>query len=251
MPDNRVPGLIDPPVSSTEDFTLQQWMSQVTEILRLTTGQQGSPGQAFVSFNDMVAAGIFTPTTGTTETGDIGGGNFTSGGSDVVDLTPPAMPQNVHVENGFAIIYVRFDYPTFEYPSHAEIWRSATNVRDDAVLIGTTGSGQYPDNVGTDDSRYYYWVRLVKTIGSYVIYGGFHSNIPVEGQAQGQLSGAALEPGTVTYEKLAAGAVTADKINAGTAFINDLGVEVIYNLGGDEANYTMKIDLVNGYLHIK
>ncbi|WP_263082149.1 hypothetical protein [Endozoicomonas sp. Mp262] len=244
MADERIPGLIDPPAVA-DNMSLEQWMQQVTEILRLTTGQLGESGYTYVSYNDLVNAGIFTPVA-TGETTD-----YEPASDNGTDLTPPALPLNVHIENGFSIIYVRFDYPTFDFPSYAEIWRSVTTDRSDAVLVGTTGSGQYPDNVGPDDTVYYYWVRLVKTVGSYVVYGAYHDDQPVQGQAQSQLSGAALEEGTVTHEKLAVGAVTADKINAGTAFINDLGVEVMYNLGGDESNYTMKIDLVNGFIHIK
>lgn len=245
MASNRIPGLIDPPAVA-DNANLQQWMAQVTEILRLTTGQVGSGhGYGYVSYNDLVNAGIFTPV----NTG--GSTDFQPASDQGSDLTPPELPLNAHTENGFSIIYVRFDYPTFDFPSHAEIWRSETKDRDDAVLIGTTGSGQYPDNVGADDTLYYYWVRLVKTVGSYVVYGAYHDDQPIVGQAQATLSGDALEEGTVTHNKLAAGAVTANKINAGKAFINDLGVEVMYNLGGDENNYTMKIDLVNGFIHIK
>ncbi|MET4817650.1 hypothetical protein, partial [Endozoicomonas lisbonensis] len=55
----------------------------------------------------------------------------------------------------------------------------------------------------------------------------------------------------IAAEHISTKAITAEKIDAGEAFINDLGVEVIFNKGGSPDDYTMKIDLNNGYLHIK
>ena len=52
------------------------------------------------------------------------------------------------------------------------------------------------------------------------------------------------------------GTITAQKIVADNAFLSRLGVDIIYNRAAGlstnpEANYTMKIDLANSYIHIR
>ena len=67
---------------------------------------------------------------------------------------------------------------------------------------------------------------------------------------------------TINGSKITTGSITADQIKADSALINKLNVvggieastltaNVIYNKGADASNYSMKIDLLNGEIHIK
>lgn len=61
---------------------------------------------------------------------------------------------------------------------------------------------------------------------------------------------------TVHGDMIVSGSITADKIIANNAFLAQIGVDVIYNRAAalssnPEGTYTMKIDLLNGYIHIR
>ncbi len=65
------------------------------------------------------------------------------------------------------------------------------------------------------------------------------------------LNGNLIASGSLSGDSLAAKTVTAKEIFADDGFFEDIGVQSIFNLGGTENNYTMKIDLVQGFIHIK
>lgn len=50
---------------------------------------------------------------------------------------------------------------------------------------------------------------------------------------------------------IADGTIAARKIVANNAVFSSAGIDVIYNTGGNSSNYTMKIDLANGEIHIR
>ncbi|WKW87692.1 hypothetical protein pzkkv7_1 [Klebsiella phage pzk-kv7] len=61
---------------------------------------------------------------------------------------------------------------------------------------------------------------------------------------------------TVHGDMIVSGSITADKIIANNAFLAQIGVNTIYNRAAalssnPEGTYTMKIDLANGYIHIR
>lgn len=61
-----------------------------------------------------------------------------------------------------------------------------------------------------------------------------------------------VDPGLVIHgDMIATGTIRAEKIIANNAQFSAAGIDVIYNTGGDAGNYTMKIDLANGEIHIK
>ena len=61
---------------------------------------------------------------------------------------------------------------------------------------------------------------------------------------------------TVHGDMIVSGSITADKIIASNAFLAQIGVDILYNRAAalssnPEGTYTMKIDLANGYIHIR
>ena len=68
---------------------------------------------------------------------------------------------------------------------------------------------------------------------------------------QAIFNGDILIDGTVTGDKIVSNSIEARMIKGDQAFFNKVGVQVIYNLGGNESNYKMKLDLKNGGFHIR
>lgn len=65
------------------------------------------------------------------------------------------------------------------------------------------------------------------------------------------LHGDLIASGTIRGSSIKAKSITAKEITGGSGFFSDIGVDVIYNTGGSETDYRMKIDLANGFIHIK
>ena len=197
---DKQPGIIDPPATVDDQFTLQTWMQQMTEAVRQGMGQIGASGQAFLRRDDLVATGLLAPVADDGNAPPVQsevGEQYQASGQGSYDLTPPPTPVNVVATNGFAYILLTFDFPRMDYPLHAEIWRSTTENREDAILTGAAPAGRYADNVGATDTIYYYWVRYVKTQGINQVYGAFHDAQPVAAQAQGTLNGNLIEQATI------------------------------------------------------
>jgi hypothetical protein len=71
------------------------------------------------------------------------------------------------------------------------------------------------------------------------------------------INGAWISPALMVHgNMIVSGTITAEKLVADSAFLTKMGVNVIYNRdaalsSNPEAVYTMKIDLYNGYIHIR
>ncbi|AMO54512.1 hypothetical protein GZ77_23405 [Endozoicomonas montiporae] len=178
---DKQPGIIDPPLGVEDADTLQQWMQQITEATRQGMGQIGSIANSYVKFNDLVDGGFLIPMQppGGVEydftNGPIGGGYYQSSGSASFDLTPPGKVNSVVVSSLIGAMDIEWLPPEMSFPHHYEVWRSTTSDRNDSVLIGTTSALRYSDVNVENGQTYYYWIRIVKTIGSHVIYGSYDS----------------------------------------------------------------------------
>ena len=175
---DKQPGIIDPPATVDDQFTLQTWMQQMTEAVRQGMGQIGGVGNAYVTYDALASGGFVTPT-GLERSGSnnpIAGGYYQSnGGSASFDLTPPGKVLNLAVSALVGAVLIEWTPPALSYPHHFEIWRSTTGSEDDRVLIGSTSGLTYTD-VNVDDSgSYTYWVRIAKVVGNQQVFGLFHS----------------------------------------------------------------------------
>jgi hypothetical protein len=65
------------------------------------------------------------------------------------------------------------------------------------------------------------------------------------------IDGGRIATGSITASQISAGAITTDKINTGAITADKINTGVLYNIGGNAASYTMKIDFTNGEIHIK
>lgn len=65
------------------------------------------------------------------------------------------------------------------------------------------------------------------------------------------INGGRITTGSITANQIAANTITASQIAANTITGDMIYGGVIYNLGGGPGTYTMKIDLINGEIHVK
>ena len=65
------------------------------------------------------------------------------------------------------------------------------------------------------------------------------------------INGGKITTGSITANQIAANTITAGQIAANTITGDMIYGGVIYNLGGGPGTYTMKIDLINGEIHVK
>lgn len=182
--ENKKPGIIDPPMNVQDSFTLQTWMQQVTETLRQSVGQVGSLGQSFVRFDDLVQGGLLRETgigqsySHAYSDGSVAGGAYQGSGtgSETYDLTPPGVVTGVVLASFVGAIQIEWVPPSVSFPHYFQVWRSSTGNAADRVMVGTTSALRYTDVNVADGVTYTYWVRVVKSVGSSVIYGAYDSD---------------------------------------------------------------------------
>lgn len=91
----------------------------------------------------------------------------------------------------------------------------------------------------------------------YDVITQYNSNAPATAFTRQWNGSAWTTPALVVHGNMVVnGTITASKIVADAAFLATIGVNVIYNRaaalsGNPEGTYTMKIDLANGYIHIR
>lgn len=79
------------------------------------------------------------------------------------DTTPPPKASGLVTTPSFASIILNWNpLGDMTKVSHTEIWRSSTNNRSAAVLVGQAPGFVYVDNIGLS-ATFYYWVRFVST----------------------------------------------------------------------------------------
>jgi hypothetical protein len=136
----------------------------VKGILDVREGFIGDPLDQNVTFRDLVDAGAVSvrPNWNTTSglTPVIPTWANPDGYDPVSDLTPPDKPANFTVTSMFSAVQLQWDLPAQRNFAYAEIWRSSTNVIGDAVLLGTSDTRFYVDQLGTSSTKYY-WIRFV------------------------------------------------------------------------------------------
>lgn len=128
---------------------------------------------------------------------------------------------------------------------------------------GQRGPGMYSLGVaglgGWDDSRAnsFFQSNFGSPPVKYDVLTEFNSNAPQTAFTRQWNGSAWVSPAMVLHgDMIVNGTVTASKIVAGNAFLSQIGVNIIYDRAAalssnPEAYYRMKIDLQNGYIHIR
>lgn len=218
-----------PSIPAVTPSNMQEVARSIKGLLDVREGRIGDPLDAHVTYRALIAAGLARASL------SLGGGGTSvveppSGVDDgdydpVVDLTPPPAPENLLVTAGLTVLQVKFDLWTYPNHAYAEVWRSATNVQGNAVMIGTTLSQFYADAIGATGVAYYYWVRFISQAN---VAGPFNAVDGTLAQT-GKIGNVDLGPLIIEAGNLASGAVTATKIADGaigsTKFAN--GIEPV------------------------
>ena len=206
------PGLTSPPPVS--DPAMQQWMEQTTEMLRQATGQVGSKGLSFITYESLEEIGVIKQETGTGGSTQPGGGN--SGEGDYVpddppvDNSPPPAPRNVTTSGSPTTIRIIWDNPVLNYSYRAEVYVNIDDNLGTATLAGSSNGWIYQHTMGEDTRVHYFWVRFVRGNGEEIITGPYNATQGTPGQVGGELVDAQL--GQLDVDKLIGG--TADFVEA-------------------------------------
>lgn len=160
----KVPGLKNIPANLDKElYATLQTMKEAQEI-RL--GRRGDPKDRAITLRELIDSGLaeelkdnaFDPNAGTGES------DFGPPGTDDGDLSIPPAPTGFEASGVFTSVNLSWDKPTFTNFSYAEIFRSKDDDAASAVSISTTSSFLATDEVGYNQT-YYYWVRFVSSAG--------------------------------------------------------------------------------------
>lgn len=221
---------IVPAIQEVTKDNSQDILRAVKNILDVREGRLGDPLDANVTFRDLVANGFAQTNAGFTPSNR---GLFnpvfpitanSDGYDPTTDYTQPVTPSNLTGTAGFSAIYLSWTGAGYKNPAYTEVWRSATNVLGNAVMIGTTISNSYADAITSTSSSYYYWIRFVSEAN---VKGPYNSTSGTLVSTT-KVGGADLNDLIITAAKLADGAVTSGKIGSNavtSAKLADLAVE--------------------------
>ena len=175
-----LPGL--KPIPPTTEKELAGSLQAMQEVLAVQAGQRGNPLDRAVTVRQLIDSGMakelkdnpFNPNAGTGVT-DFGPITEAPG-----DLSTPPAPTGLTATAAFTAIILDWNGTSASAPygNHAftEIWRSRDNNLAGATLRATTNAFIYTDEVGYNET-YYYWVRYVSTTD---VRGAFNNTNGVE-----------------------------------------------------------------------
>ena len=175
-----LPGL--KPIPPTTEKELAGSLQAMQEVLAVQAGQRGNPLDRAVTVRELIDSGMakelndnpFDPNAGTGLT-DFGPITEAPG-----DLSTPPAPTGLTATAAFTAIILDWNGTSASAPygNHAftEIWRSRDNNLAGATLRATTNAFIYTDEVGYNET-YYYWVRYVSTTD---VRGAFNNTNGVE-----------------------------------------------------------------------
>ena len=176
----KLPGL--KPIPGTVDKELAGSLQAMQEILGVHTGQRGHPLDRAVTVRELIDSGVakekndnpFDPNAGT------GPSDFGPIDEGPGDLSVPPAPTGLTATAAFTAIILDWNGTSSSAPygnhGFTEIWRSRDNNLAGATLRATTNAFIYTDEVGYNET-YYYWVRYVSDTN---VAGNFHNTNGVE-----------------------------------------------------------------------
>ena len=145
------------------------FLEKVKTLLDLREGQTRDQDERFVTVKMLRASGGGGIGTGG-NTVIINPGSGGSGGG--VDSTPPSPPTSLVITNNIISHILTWKNPSESDFSHVQIWRSETQDRTQAVLVGVATAPIETITLAgiSPRSNYYYWIRAVDTSGNYSLW---------------------------------------------------------------------------------
>ncbi len=207
---DTVNATVTPSIPSTVGITdpaAARFCGRLKELLEVKTGVSGDPLDQWVSFRDLYNNGMLV-------NGVSSGSSVRLPGYTSATLLPPAVGAefavppavtNFSAVAALANFILSWDRPTYLNHAYTEIWRTGTNDIGTAVLIGTTPTSMYADNVGFTGAARYYWARNISTAN---VPGPFNATTGTGGTT-GMVGNSDLTDLIITSNKIAAGAIDA------------------------------------------
>ena len=153
-----------PSIPSPTSANLLNVAQAVKNLIDVREGIAGDPLDANVTFRDLVDAGaVVVRPRWTSGSGlpPVAPPSVDGDGYDgTTDLTPPPKPEGFTATGLFASIQLQWNQAQYRNHAYVEVWRSSTNALGNAILIGTSDTSFYVDQLGTSATRYY-WIRFV------------------------------------------------------------------------------------------
>lgn len=146
----------------------------IKEALEVRVGRRGDALDAGVTFRDLEALGFVEQSETASTLGPLSSrvnlkSNFLTGDTPTVydpakDLTTPPAPNDLRATAVFGTVLLSWSQSAFSNQSYWEVHRAFSNDLSSAVLIGTSNTQFFVDDVG-EDRTVYYWVRTVSAAG--------------------------------------------------------------------------------------
>lgn len=207
---------IVPAIPEVSSANLLDVARAIKNIVDVREGKIGDPLDANVTFRDLIATGIAKERAGMNyavrgQTNPVIPTWAEDGGYDpTTDFNAPPQPTGLVVTSGSNTVKVKWNAPTFQNPSYAEVWRGTSNAIGTAVLLGTSDTRYYLDNLGHNGTDYYYWIRFVSQAGVAGPYNATTGTKPTAGL---------IDSADIAYldaGQIVTGYISADRIDVGS-----------------------------------
>lgn len=168
-----LPGLPPPPPNA--DAATRQWMEAVSEALAVQVGQRGDPLDRAVTVRELGDGGVAQ----VQSVGKQAVVTAPPSGDLSTDPTLPVTPVNFEAHANPRSVVLTWSKHQQLNIAHAEVYRSATNVLEDAVLVGVSPGQSYADTDIATGQTWFYWLRYMSFAGN---SGAWFSLQPVEAE---------------------------------------------------------------------
>lgn len=140
--------------------SVERWIQRVSEILNVGQGIRGDSLDRNLTLRDLQDFDQLPASIRVALYSNIAND---TGGEIPPTYSIPSAITGFTATGGFGEIFLTWDYVStvYNFFSHIEIWRSATDDLGSATKIGTTASELYVDLTGTASGVFYYWARTV------------------------------------------------------------------------------------------
>ena len=214
----KVPGI--PPIPTDASPALRSYLSALGEALQVRLGRRGDPRDRAVTLRELVDSGLAKQLKARTfDPNVINSSNIGFETNITPNLAVPPAPAGLAAAVGFKTIILTWNssvWPGFLYSNHSltQVFRHTSDAIGDAVIIGTTNSAIFADDIVNDGTTYYYWVKYISTDN---VPGPFNatSGVAATASTTNAITSTMITDDAITTPKLATNSVTTDALAAG------------------------------------
>ena len=215
----KIPGI--PPIPSDASPALRAYLTAVGEALQVRLGIRGDPRDRSITLRELIDSGLAKQLKARTfDPNLINSSNIGFETNITPNLAVPPAPAGLAAAIGFKTIILTWNsslWPGYLYSNHSltQVYRHTSDAIGGAVIIGTTNSAIFADDIVTDGTTYYYWVRYISTDN---VPGPFNatSGVAATASTTNAITSTMITDDAITTPKLATNSVTTDALAAGS-----------------------------------